>query len=137
MRQLGRPAIDTTYTISDLAAEFGLTPRTLRWYEDEGLLRPERNGSHRVFTARDRTRLRLILRGKRLGFSLAEIREIVDMYDAAPGERGQLLTLLRRIEEHRTDLGARMHDLQRTLADLDEVEQRARHRLAELASAGD
>jgi DNA-binding transcriptional MerR regulator len=129
--------MDTTYSISDLAAEFGLTPRTLRWYEDEGLLRPERNGSHRVFSTRDRTRLRLILRGKRLGFSLAEIREIVEMYDAAPGERGQLLTLLRRIEEHRNDLGARMHDLQRTLADLDEVEQRARDRLGELASDPD
>jgi DNA-binding transcriptional MerR regulator len=109
----------------------------LRWYEDEGLLRPERNGSHRVFSTRDRTRLRLILRGKRLGFSLAEIREIVEMFDAAPGERGQLLILLRRIEEHRNDLGARMHDLQRTLADLDEVEQRARDRLGELASDPD
>lgn len=129
--------MDRRYTISDLASEFGITPRTLRWYEGEGLLRPERSGSHRVFSSRDRTRLRLILRGKRLGFSLSEIREIVDMYDAAPGERGQLDTLLRRIEEHRRDLSERLNDLRRTLADLDEVERRATERLAELDSSGD
>lgn len=124
--------IDTTYSITDLAREFGVTPRTLRWYEDEGLLDPERRGTHRVFSVRDRTRLLLILRGKRIGFSLAEIREIIDMYDAAPGEQGQLRTLLDRIEEHRRDLEARRNDIDRTLSDLSLVERKARTRLNQL-----
>ena len=78
------------YTISDLAKEFDVTTRTIRFYEDQNLISPLREGTRRLFRARDRTRLKLILRGKRLGFTLAEISEILDMYDAAPGEVRQL-----------------------------------------------
>lgn len=120
------------FSISDLSNEFDVTPRTLRWYETEGLLRPGRRGTQRVYRTRDRTRLRLILRGKRIGFSLAEIREIVDMYDAAPGEQGQLELLMDRIADRRDELEARRSDIDRTLADLEEVERRARQRLTEL-----
>ena len=80
-----------TYGIAELAREFGVTARTIRHYEDEGLIAPLRDGQRRVYRPRDRTRLRLILRGRRLGFALAEVREIVDLYDAAPGEIGQRL----------------------------------------------
>ena len=81
---------DITFTITDLAREFGLTTRAIRFYEDQGLLRPRRLGRSRVYTNRDRVRLKLTLRGKRLGLSLSEIRELLDMYDAAKGGRGQL-----------------------------------------------
>ncbi|NIW86644.1 MAG: MerR family transcriptional regulator, partial [Gammaproteobacteria bacterium] len=74
--------MNTVYSIGDLAREFDVTPRTIRFYEDQGLLSPARSGQNRVYTARDRTRLKLILRGKRLGFSLSEIRDILDLYDA-------------------------------------------------------
>jgi DNA-binding transcriptional MerR regulator len=122
-----------TYTISELAEEFDVTTRTIRFYEDEGLLSPHREGTRRIFHGRDRTRLRLILRGKRIGFSLADIREIIDMYDTAPGEAGQLEALLERIAAHREELAARQSVIERTLADLDEVEQDAQRRLAELS----
>ncbi len=125
----------TEYSISDLAAEFEITPRTLRWYETEGLLTPERRGSHRIYTGRDRTRLRLILRGKRIGLSLAEISEIIGMYAAPPGEAGQLRHLIGRIGERRDELRSRLDDVERTLRDLDEVERRAQERLDELDSA--
>lgn len=121
-----------TYTISELAEEFDITTRTIRFYEDEGLISPRREGTRRIFLGRDRTRLRLILRGKRIGFSLAEIREIIDMYDEAPGEEGQLRALLERIAAHREELATRRQVIERTLADLDEVERDARRRLAEL-----
>ena len=85
-----------------------------------------------MYTVRDRTRLVLILRGKRLGFSLAEIAEIIDMYDAPPGELGQLRTLLGRIGEHRADLEARRDELDRTIAEFDDVADKVRTRLAEL-----
>ena len=85
-----------TWTITELAEEYAVTLRTIRFYEDRGLLSPERRGSQRVFHPRDRVRLGLILRGKRLGFSLEEIAKIVDMYDAEPGEAGQLRYLLGR-----------------------------------------
>ena len=122
-----------TYTISELAEEFDITTRTIRFYEDEGLLSPTREGTRRIFHGRDRTRLRLILRGKRIGFSLADIREIIDMYDAAPGEAGQLRALLERIAAHREELAARRSVIERTRADLDEVEREARRRLGELS----
>src|SRR4051812_5146234 len=92
------------WTITELAEEFGVTLRTLRHYEDVGLISPERRGSARLFHTRDRIRLQLILRGKRLGFSLPEIRTIVNMYDEQPGEAGQLHYLLDQIEGRRTGL---------------------------------
>lgn len=122
-----------TYTISELAEEFDVTTRAIRFYEDEGLLSPQREGTRRIFHGRDRTRLRLILRGKRIGFSLADIREIIDMYDTAPGEAGQLEALLERIAAHREELTARRSVIERTLADLDNVARDAQRRLGELS----
>jgi DNA-binding transcriptional MerR regulator len=120
------------WTISDLASEFEVTLRTLRHYEDVGLLTPERRGTTRVFHARDRTRLRLILRGRRLGFSLPEIRTIVNMYDEQPGEAGQLNYLLDQIEVRRAELDQLRRDIDETAAELDEVERRCREDLAAL-----
>ena len=126
------PDASPTYTISDLAKEFEVTTRTIRFYEAEGMISPERDGQRRIFSGRDRTRLKLILRGKRIGFTLAEIREIVDMYDTHPGESGQLRHLIDRIETQRIELEARRAVIDTTLEDLAEVEANARRRLAEL-----
>jgi DNA-binding transcriptional MerR regulator len=122
-----------TWTVGELAEELGVTTRTLRFYEAEGLITPARSGSARVYDHRDRTRLRLILRGKRFGMSLSEIREIVGMYDgAASSERKQLEILLNRLGEIATDLRARQQDLARTLTEVTEVAAQCRDRLAEL-----
>jgi DNA-binding transcriptional MerR regulator len=122
------------WTVGELADELGVTTRTLRFYEAEGLISPGRAGGARIYDARDRTRLKLILRGKRFGMSLAEIREIVDMYDgAASSERKQLEILLGRLDEIAADLRARQADLRRTLAEVSEVAARCRTRLDELA----
>ena len=123
------------FTISDLAKEFDVTTRTIRFYEDQNLISPLRKGTRRLFRARDRTRLKLILRGKRLGFTLAEISEIVDMYDAAPGEVGQLRLLISKIESRRAQLQQQMQDIEATLSDLSEVENRCRDRLSALGGA--
>ena len=96
------------------------------------MLHPQREGSRRVFSSRDRTRLKLILRGKRIGFSLAEIGEIVDMYDGAPGERGQLELLLGRIAEHRAALEEKRDAIESTLGELAAVEAEAAARLDQL-----
>jgi DNA-binding transcriptional MerR regulator len=125
-----------TWSIADLAAEFGVTLRTIRFYEDKGLLTPERRGTVRVFHPRDRIRLALILRGRRLGFSLDEIATIVDMYDAEPGEAGQLRYLLEQIDVRRTELEQRRKDIEETLAELDEVERRCRDDLRRLGDHG-
>ena len=122
-----------TFTIAEIAEELGVTHRTIRYYEDKGLVTPERRGTLRVFHPRDRTRLRLVLRGKRLGFPLDEIRTIVDMYDEQPGESGQLTYLLDQIEERRDDLWQRRHDVDAALAELDDLENRCRADLARLA----
>jgi len=122
-----------TWTVGELAEELGVTTRTLRFYEAEGLITPARSGSARIYDHRDRTRLRLILRGKRFGMSLSEIREIVDMYDgAASSERKQLEILLDRLGEIAADLRARQQDLARTLTEVTEVAAQCRGRLAEL-----
>ena len=123
------------YTITQLTEEFGVTTRTLRFYEAEGMLAPVRRGRQRLFRAADRTRLNLILRGKRLGFSLAEIRDIVDMYGKAPGEAGQLNLLLARIAERRADLLEKRRDIELTLSELDVVEQGCHDRLGQLDGA--
>ena len=123
----------TTWTVRELADELGVTTRTLRFYEAEGLIAPLRRGTVRIYNQRDRARLRLILRGKRFGMNLAECREIVDMYDgAATSERRQLQTLLGRLDEISADLRERQADLRRTLAEVDEVAGRCRARLDEL-----
>jgi DNA-binding transcriptional MerR regulator len=121
-----------SWTITELAEEFGVTLRTIRFYEDRGLITPQRRGRQRVFHPRDRVRLGLILRGKRLGFSLGEIQTIVDMYDAEPGEVGQLRYLLDQISVRRTELEQRRRDIEQTLAELDEVAARCRDDLARL-----
>lgn len=115
-----------TWSITELAAEYDVTLRTIRFYEDRGLLTPERRGTARIYHARDKVRLGLILRGKRLGFSLDEIATIVDMYDAEPGEEGQLVYLLDQIGHRRAELEQRRRDIDETLIELDEVESRCR-----------
>src|SRR5947208_15956723 len=113
--------VPETWSIAELAAEYDVTWRTIRFYEDRGLLTPERRGTARVYHPRDRIRLALILRGKRLGFSLDEIRKIVDMYDAEPGEEGQLVYLLDQITHRRTGLEHRRRHIDETLPHLAEV----------------
>jgi len=122
----------STFSISELAKEFSVTTRTIRYYEAEGLLSPARRGSHRVFTQRERTRLRLILRGKRIGLTLAEIAEIVDMYDDTPGERGQLELLIGKTRALEVDLQERRSAIDRALSDIKGVQRAARRRLKEL-----
>jgi DNA-binding transcriptional MerR regulator len=121
-----------TWSITQLAEEHGVTLRTLRHYEDVGLLSPERRGTTRVFHQRDRIRLRLILRGKRLGFSLPEISTIVNMYDEQPGEAGQLRYLLDQIEVRRAELEQMRRDIDQTMTELAHVERRCREDLAAL-----
>jgi DNA-binding transcriptional MerR regulator len=113
-----------TWTIAQIAEDLGITHRTVRYYEDLGLISPERRGTTRVFHARDRIRLQLVLRGKRLGFPLEEIRTIVDMYDEQPGEAGQLRYLLDQIGDRRAELEQRKRDVEAALAELDDLEQR-------------
>ncbi|TCO16834.1 DNA-binding transcriptional MerR regulator [Kribbella steppae] len=123
-----------TWSIAELAAEYDVTLRTIRFYEDRGLLTPERRGTVRVYHPRDKVRLGLILRGKRLGFSLDEIATIVDMYDAEPGEEGQLAYLLDQITTRRADLEQRRRDIEETLLELAEVEARCHADLEALRS---
>jgi DNA-binding transcriptional MerR regulator len=122
-----------TWTITELADEFGVTLRTIRFYEEQGLLTPQRNGTRRVFHDGDRVRLKLVLRGKRLGFPLDEIKKIIGMYGAAPGEIGQLRYLLDQITARRTELEVRRRDIEETLSELDDLERRCRADLGELA----
>ena len=120
-------------TIAQVAEEYGVTHRTVRFYEDRGLITPERRGTRRVYHPRDRVRLGLILRGKRLGFSLEEITRIIDMYDEQPGEVGQLHYLLAQIEDRRADLEQRRIDVLAALDELDELEHRCREDLERLS----
>ncbi len=114
--------MDRTYGIAELAREFAITPRTMRFYEDRGLLNPVREGQRRLYTTRDRVRLRLIMRGKRLGFSLVEIGEIIDLYDADPTQDAQLRLLLDKIGERRAALRQRQKDIAAMLRELDALE---------------
>jgi DNA-binding transcriptional MerR regulator len=108
-----------TYTISQLAREFDVTTRTIRFYEDEGLLSPKRDGSNRIFSHRDRVRLKLALRGKRLGFSLAEIRELFELYDVSRDEHKQLEKFLTRLERRRAQLEQQREDIEIMLREID------------------
>lgn len=111
-----------TYSIGNLAEEFGVTTRTIRFYEEKGLLKPQRQGTRRIYSPADRTRLRLILRGKRLGLSLEESAEIIRMYGSPGNNRRQLETLLGRIRERRDDLLRQQRDLQALLRELQDAE---------------
>lgn len=120
------------YSITELTREFDVSTRTLRFYEDEGLVQPVRRGRTRLFRPSDRHLIRQIMRGKRLGFSINEIREIIQMYREPPGEVGQLKLMIKRIEEKREDLRQKRRDLEETLAELDQAEESCVERLAEL-----
>ena len=130
------PSPDRTWSITELTDEFEVTLRAVRHYEDLGLITPERRGTSRVFHPRDRIRLQLILRGKRLGFSLPEIRTIVNMYDEQPGEAGQLQYLLDQIDVRRAELEQMRGDIDETMGELDRVATRCREHLADLAKSG-
>lgn len=115
-----------TYSIRELGEEFGVTARTLRFYEGKGLISPKRQGVTRVFSERDKVRLELTLRGKRLGFSLEEIRQIIDMYDPEqPHDPAQIIYLCQKIRDHRRELLNKIKDINDTLYLMDEVENEA------------
>jgi DNA-binding transcriptional MerR regulator len=126
-----------TFSISELAREFDVTPRTIRYYEAEGMLAPDRKGQRRIYSPRDRVKLALILRGKRLGFSLAEAREIIALYGAPQGEARQLRVLLDKLADKRLELEAKRRDADAALANMDEYAARCRDRLSELENGGD
>lgn len=130
--QRERSSSDRTWTIREIADEFGVTHRTVRHYEDLGLISPERRGTTRVYHRRDRTRLNLILRGKRLGFPLEEIRTIIDLYDRPRGKASQLEYVLGQIDERREDLEQRRRDIEDALSELGEFERRCREDLDRL-----
>jgi DNA-binding transcriptional MerR regulator len=111
---------DRTWSISELSREFKVTPRALRFYEDRGLLSPARDGVNRVFSVRDRARLKLILRGKRLGFQLQEIREMLDLYDMRDGNRRQMEIALRNYRERLIALERQREDLDAAVAELNQ-----------------
>ncbi|MBA1242260.1 MerR family transcriptional regulator [Pseudomonas japonica] len=115
----------TTYTISELARVLDVTTRTIRFYEEQGMLTPERRGQERIFYPRDLVTLKLILRGKRIGFSLAECKELIDLYDPA-GNRRQLARFLEKIEERRGQLKQQMLDIEQMHLELDTAEGRCR-----------
>ena len=122
------------HTITELASEFGITTRTIRHYEDEGLLSPRREGQNRLFSPRDRVRLKLALRGKRLGFSLAEIRELFDLYDLARDEKRQLEQFLTKLEKRRALLVQQREDIEVMLNEIAFFESQCRKLLdADLA----
>lgn len=123
------------YTVNQLAEELGITPRTLRFYEDKGLLSPNRQGNNRVYDKRDRARMKLILRGKRLGFSLAEIAEYLDLYKIDGNGIEQLRVLLRRVRERRDVLERQREDLEATVAELADIEDQVAAALAERGAA--
>lgn len=109
------------YSVTELARDLGVTPRTIRFYEAKGLIAPSRAGTTRVYTHRDRARLQLILRGKRLGFSLRDVREYLDLYDADPTQRTQLRALLAKVERRVAELVRQREDLEITLRELKEI----------------
>ena len=126
----------TTYSISDLAQEFDLTTRAIRFYEDMGLLQPQRagiSGRSRVYTARDRTRLKLTLRGKRLGLSLSEIKSLVDMYESPKDTSAQMNRFLGVLSQHRETLEQQREDIEMSLSEITAHEDECRRLLAAIA----
>ena len=117
------------FSISDLAREFDITPRAIRFYEDQGLLAPRRDGQRRIYTPRDRTRLKLTLRGKRLGLSLSEIRELIDLYEPGRDDRPQLKRFLAVLEAHKAGLEQQRTDLEAQLSELQAFEKKVRKQL--------
>ena len=117
------------FSIGELATEFDVTPRAIRFYEDQGLLAPRRDGQRRIYTPRDRTRLKLTLRGKRLGLTLAEIRELIDMYEPGRDERPQLERFREVLEAHRRSLLQQRADIEAQLSEIATFEKRVRKQL--------
>ena len=122
-----------SYSITELAREFDITPRAIRFYEDQGLITPERKsaGGARVYSSRDRTRLKLTLRGKRLGLALSEIRELIDMYDSPKDEAAQLAKFLEVLQNHRTLLMQQREDIETQLKEIGAFEAQCRKRLGD------
>lgn len=116
----------TTYSISDLSKEFDITTRSIRFYEDQGLLKPKRRGQTRIYNLKDRVRLKLILRGKRLGFSLAETRRLFELYDADKNSVSQLHTMLELVEDKKVSLQQQMDDIKVVLMELNSAELQCR-----------
>lgn len=125
-----------SFSISQLAREFAITTRAIRFYEDKQLLNPARSGNTRVYSRADRTRLKLVLRGKRLGWPLEEIKRVIELYDvhAGAGEQLQLEAMLERLEQTREQLLAQQQDLLQTLDDIQELESNCREQLASIRS---
>ena len=117
------------FSISELAREFEITPRAIRFYEDQGLLAPRRDGQRRIYTPRDRTRLKLTLRGKRLGLTLSEIRELIDMYEPGRDQRPQLERFLAVLESHKASLLQQRADIEVQLEEIQGFEKKIRKRL--------
>ncbi len=118
---MGAVQMEDMLTVTGLARELDLTPRAIRFYESKGLLHPQRAGTTRVYTHRERGRLQIILRGKRLGFSLAEIREYLDLYDTDPAQHDQLVLLLNKVSERLADLRRQQQDLEAILGELTDI----------------
>ena len=125
----------SSFTIRDLAREFGVTLRAIRFYEDQGLLSPARNGPNRTYSKRDRVRLRLALRGRRLGLTLHEIRELFDLYDRAHDERAQLSKFLEILEQRRRELEQKREDIEVMLCEIGAFEAQCQRLLAKRATA--
>jgi DNA-binding transcriptional MerR regulator len=127
---------EETYSISDLAREFDVTPRAIRFYEDQGLLAPQRSGSRRIYGKRDYVRLKLILRGKRLGLSLSEVAAMFDLYDSARDEKPQLEQFLAALAERREQLERQRADIEEMLGEIAVFEAQSRKILARGGKAG-
>ena len=121
--------LDPMFSIADLAQEMDITTRTIRFYEDKGLLRPARRGQQRIYSRADRTRLKLVLRGKRLGWPLDDIREMIELYDTPDGERKQLEVMLQKLSNNRSVLQQQREDIELALRELEEIEERCHHQL--------
>jgi DNA-binding transcriptional MerR regulator len=124
--------VNKYYSITELTREFDISTRTLRFYEDEGLIHPERRGRTRLYRPADRHLIAQILRGRRIGFTIAEIREIIQVYNEPPGEAGQLKLLMKKVEEKRDDLRQKRKDIDETINELDNIEEACLNRLAEI-----
>ena len=123
--------VEPVFSITDLAQELDLTTRTIRFYEDRGLLRPARRGQQRVYSRADRTRLKLVLRGKRLGWPLDDIREMIELYDTPDGERKQLEVMLTKISQSRATLLQQREDIELALSEFEDIETRCREQLSQ------
>jgi len=129
MLEIEKERADAVYSIGELASEFDVTPRAIRFYEAEGLLSPRREGQRRIYTPRDRTRLKLTLRGKRLGLTLSEIRDLIDMYEPGRDERPQMERFLAVLQAHRSALERQREDIEAQLAEISAFEKRTRKQL--------